>query len=53
MSLGEDFARAVAAKDHDHVRRLLHPALDGPPLGSAFDRTLLPGVTFADDQVPV
>jgi hypothetical protein len=27
-SLGEDFARAVAAKDHDRVRTLLHPALD-------------------------
>ena len=28
MSLGEDFARAVAAKDHDRVRQLLHPELD-------------------------
>ena len=27
-SLGEDFARAVAAKDHDRVRQLLHPELD-------------------------
>lgn len=27
-SLGEDFARAVAAKDHDRVRDLLHPELD-------------------------
>ena len=27
-SLGEDFARAVAAKDHDRVRELLHPELD-------------------------
>jgi hypothetical protein len=27
-SLGEDFARAVAAKDHDRVRELLHGALD-------------------------
>ena len=27
-SLGEDFARAVAAKDHDRVRQLLHPQLD-------------------------
>jgi hypothetical protein len=27
-SLGEDFARAVAAKDHDRVRTLLHPELD-------------------------
>jgi hypothetical protein len=26
--LGEDFARAVAAKDHDRVRQLLHPELD-------------------------
>jgi hypothetical protein len=28
MSLGEDFARSVAAKDHDRVRQLLHPTLD-------------------------
>jgi hypothetical protein len=28
-------------------------ALDCPPLGSAFDRNLLPGVSFTDDQVPV
>ncbi len=28
-------------------------ALHCPPLGSAFDRHLLPGVTFADQQVPV
>jgi hypothetical protein len=27
-SLGEEFARAVAAKDHDRVRQLLHPTLD-------------------------
>jgi hypothetical protein len=27
-SLGENFARAVAAKDHDRVRTLLHPELD-------------------------
>src|SRR6476659_10089455 len=27
-SLGEDFARAVAAKDHDRVRGLLHSELD-------------------------
>ena len=27
-TLGEDFARAVAAKDHDRVRQLLHPELD-------------------------
>lgn len=27
-SLGEDFARAIAAKDHDRVRTLLHPELD-------------------------
>jgi hypothetical protein len=27
-SLGEDFARGVAAKDYDRVRRLLHPTLD-------------------------
>jgi hypothetical protein len=27
-SLGEAFARAVAAKDHDRVRELLHPDLD-------------------------
>jgi hypothetical protein len=27
-TLGEEFARAVAAKDHDRVRELLHPALD-------------------------
>jgi hypothetical protein len=27
-NLGEDFARAVAAKDHDRVRDLLHPELD-------------------------
>jgi hypothetical protein len=27
-SLGENFARAVAAKDHDQVRQLLHPTLD-------------------------
>ena len=27
-NLGEDFARAVAAKDHDRVRQLLHPELD-------------------------
>jgi len=27
-SLAEDFARAVAAKDHDRVRALLHPDLD-------------------------
>ena len=26
--LGEQFARAVAAKDHDRVRELLHPELD-------------------------
>lgn len=26
--LGEDFARALAAKDHDRVRQLLHPELD-------------------------
>lgn len=26
--LGEDFARAVAAKDHARVRQLLHPHLD-------------------------
>jgi hypothetical protein len=28
QSLGEEFARAVASKDHDRVRRLLHPELD-------------------------
>jgi len=28
QSLAEDFARAVAAKDHDQVRALLHPELD-------------------------
>ena len=28
MSLGRAFAEAVAAKDHDAVRRLLHPDLD-------------------------
>jgi len=28
MSIGEDFARAVAAKDHDRVRELLHPEVD-------------------------
>ena len=28
-------------------------ALDWPPLGSAFDRELLPGVTFADRPVRV
>lgn len=28
-------------------------ALDCPPLGSAFDCALLPGVTFVDEQVPV
>jgi hypothetical protein len=27
-TLGEEFARAVAAKDHDRVRELLGPALD-------------------------
>jgi hypothetical protein len=27
-SLGEDFARAVAAKNHDRIRQLLHPELD-------------------------
>src|SRR5438270_4938383 len=27
-SLGEQFARAVAAKDHGRVRELLHPDLD-------------------------
>jgi len=27
-SLGEQFANAVASKDHDGVRRLLHPELD-------------------------
>ena len=27
-------------------------ALDCPPLGSAFDRALLPGVAFADEQIP-
>lgn len=27
-TLGETFARAVAAKDHDAVRGLLHPELD-------------------------
>jgi hypothetical protein len=28
MTLGEDFARAVAAKDHEGVRALLHPDVD-------------------------
>lgn len=28
QSLGEQFAGAVAAKDHDHVRQLLAPNLD-------------------------
>jgi hypothetical protein len=28
MTLGESFAQAVAAKDHDAVRALLHPELD-------------------------
>lgn len=28
QSLGESFARAVAAKDHDRVRELLHPEFD-------------------------
>ena len=28
-------------------------ALECPPLGSDFDRSLLPGVTFADEQIPV
>lgn len=28
QTLGEDFARAVAAKDHSRVRELLHPGLD-------------------------
>jgi hypothetical protein len=28
-------------------------ALDCPPLGSAFDCALLPGVTFADQRLPV
>jgi hypothetical protein len=28
QTLGEQFARAVAAKDHDQVRALLHPELD-------------------------
>jgi hypothetical protein len=27
-SLGEGFARGLAAKDHDQLRRLLHPELD-------------------------
>jgi hypothetical protein len=27
-TLGEDFARAIAAKDHARVRELLHPVLD-------------------------
>ncbi|MDQ1704291.1 MAG: hypothetical protein QOF18_657 [Frankiaceae bacterium] len=27
-SLGEEFARGIAAKDHDRVRELLHPQLD-------------------------
>jgi hypothetical protein len=27
-SLGEEFARGVASKDHDQVRQLLHPHLD-------------------------
>ena len=27
-SLGEDFARGLAAKDHDRVRQLLHTSLD-------------------------
>ena len=27
-TLGESFARAVADKDHDRVRKLLHPELD-------------------------
>jgi hypothetical protein len=28
QTLGEEFARAVAAKDHQRVRELLHPGLD-------------------------
>ncbi len=28
QTLGEDFARAVAAKDHARIRELLHPLLD-------------------------
>jgi hypothetical protein len=28
MTLGETFARAVAAKDHEGVRGMLHPQLD-------------------------
>jgi hypothetical protein len=28
-------------------------ALDCPPLGSAFDCALLPGVTFADEEIRV
>jgi hypothetical protein len=28
MSLGEDFARSLAAKDHDRLRELLHAGLD-------------------------
>jgi hypothetical protein len=28
MSLGEDFARTIAAKDHARLRRLLHDDLD-------------------------
>jgi hypothetical protein len=27
-SLGEQFARAMASKDHDQIRALLHPELD-------------------------
>jgi hypothetical protein len=27
-SLGEDFARSLAAKDHERVRQLLHPELE-------------------------
>jgi hypothetical protein len=27
-SLGEQFARALAAKDHEQIRRLLHPNVD-------------------------
>jgi hypothetical protein len=45
MELGETFARALAAKDHDAVRALLHPDLDF--------RAMTPSRTWDGDVVEV
>lgn len=49
-SLGERFARAVAEKDHDRLRELLHPDVDfrGMTPGRVWD---VPGVDGVVDAV--